>query len=283
MNILKSWYASSESQQAFLNLPENDQRTLELAHRIEADAMHLIYIFKEKGSIFWSSINVLDPIPTKIKSTLLDHNIHCIGQLVSLLSAFELPGLWKQAHQELSTKLRHFGLTFGMPIPEDDTVKFIDTFRGHNVEVMEWMKVLNSHLEDGILAYFTRPLRDVFCSGLRNNEVIKKLESNNILYLGQMMSLTEEELRHNMTEEVFHGVVNTQNEISKKYGYFMSSMPDEYIEVIVRKYFFEGKWRQDPEFQSIIEKICDDIRKKNGLEKPKNPYQFSKSSSFPYF
>ena len=46
-DTLRPWYSSVEAQRAFLTLPEDDQRTLELKHRIEANAMNVIHRAKE--------------------------------------------------------------------------------------------------------------------------------------------------------------------------------------------------------------------------------------------
>lgn len=207
---LEPWYSSVEAQRAFLTLPEDDQRTLELKHRIEANAMNVIYRAKEvrtnlpsEKSIFLEPIDSLNPLSQWIKKILHEYGIHYIAQLVLLPKNVKFEWLWEKKSKDISNVLDGFGLHFGMPIPEQDIIKITESFHlddpnrelcyGGSFSSYPWHSTL-SFFKDLNMGDLGR-----YCP-----ELVSILNSNGIFYYGQIGRFTRERLRTipGMTEEM---------------------------------------------------------------------------------
>lgn len=201
MKTTKPWYSSVEAQQAFLTLPEGDQITLELKHKIEADAMNVIHRAKEaktnlpsEKSIFLESIDSLKPLSQWIKKILHKDDIHYIGQLVLPRNA-EVTWIWEKKRKDLNNVMDGFGLHIGMPIPEQDIQKVAESFYIDDLSRELYWESFH------IRPYLSWPSLCRFFVNLNNGplgssftEVITILNNNGIFYYGQIRPFTREEL-----------------------------------------------------------------------------------------
>ncbi len=210
-DTLRPWYSSVEAQRAFLTLPEDDQRTLELKHRIEANAMNVIHRAKEVRtnlpsgkSIFLEPIDSLEPLSQWIKKILHEDGIHYIGQLVLPRNA-EISWIWEKKQKDLNNLMDGFELHVGMPISEQDIQKVAESFHIDDLDKELYWESFH------IRPYLSWPSLSLFFANLNDGplgssftEVITILNSNGIFYYGQIRPFTREELcaLPGMTEEI---------------------------------------------------------------------------------
>lgn len=238
MDTNRPWYSSVEAQQAFLALPEDDQITLELKYRVEADAMHIIYNARIarnnlswERSIFLETVDGLEPLSTRAKTVLRENNIYYIGQLACLPDPMRLMNAGGKTAQELHYVLEGFGLTFWTTIPEEDIESFIATFRNEHAENKKYAEKLDySNLWTAIGTYFS-PLSDRR-NAYYNSSLNAILQSHQIYYYGQIAHFTDEELKSipNMTQEAMDDL----NKIKEEFMIMPLSklIPEEYLSSI---------------------------------------------------
>lgn len=272
-DTIRPWYSSAEAQQAFLALPEDDQHTLELKHRIEADVMHTIYRVEDmkvnlssEKSIFLKSINDLDVFSDWQKNSLDAAEIFYLWQLVSLPNKTE-----DETAQRINIVLKTMGATLWMSIPEDDIKAFSNTFRNTRNSTIEklpkqykdayldnfhddwvwteeqvhfscansiWqgMKIRNSNELPGINYYFN-PIRSDICG----EPLFSVLRSNGIYYYGQISHFTDKELCNMpwMNQEKIQAL-----EKLCELGFvlpYWACISDKYIDIITRMLFTHEK------------------------------------------
>lgn len=127
-----TWYSTVETQRAFLRLPPDDQKTLELQHWIIADAMNIIYdehrtfknvedkdienveVWAEMNPVLKQSVDDLK-LSTRARNVLRDENIYLIWDLVQWTDKelLLLPNFWKFCLNEIQDALKELGLSLG--------------------------------------------------------------------------------------------------------------------------------------------------------------------------